>query len=69
MNEDTELYVVEAVEVSKHKPLKDQIDDWSTYCVCDSKATADEIIQHDMKTGDILRGRVKLFTLQTKETI
>ena len=69
MTSDQELYIVEAVEVNKHQPLRDQINNWSTYCVCDSRHTADKIIQKDMKTGDILRGRINLHSLQTQETI
>jgi hypothetical protein len=69
MTSEQILYIVEAVEVNKHQPLKDQTNNWSTYCVCDSRHTANNIIQQDMKTGDILRGRIELHTLQTKESI
>lgn len=69
MNMDTELYIVEAVEVNKHQPLVDQVDNWSVYCVCDSRATADAVIKKDMNTGDILRGRITCHVLQTEQLV
>ncbi|MDC3298553.1 hypothetical protein OAU81_00625 [bacterium] len=69
MTSNPELYIVEAVEVNKHQSLHDQKDNWSTYCVCDSKHTANAIIQKDMKTGDILRGRIALHVLQTAQDV
>ena len=69
-NIDQELIVVEAVEINNIQSLHEQIDNWNIYCVCDSRETANNIIQKDMKTGDILRGRITgTFTLQTKESI
>lgn len=64
-----ELYIVEAVEVNNHQPLRDQTENWTTYCVCDSRATADAVIKKDMSTGDILRARVSPHVLQTEHTV
>jgi len=66
---DAELYIVEAVEVNPYHPLADQVDNWSVYCVCDSRATADAVIKKDMSTGDILRGRITCHVLQTEQLV
>lgn len=65
MTSNQELYIVEAVEINRHQPLHEQTGNWSAYCVCDSKQTAIDVIQKDMRAGDILRGRFSLHTLQT----
>jgi len=66
---DLEVFIVEAVEVNKHQPLQDQVNNWTAYCVCDNRATADAVIKKDMERGDILRGRISSHTIQTKEMI
>ena len=61
-----EVFVVMAVEVEKN-PAAEK---FGCYCVCDSKRTADKIIETDTARGDIRPGAwVASHVLQTKELI
>lgn len=61
-----EVYVVMAVEVEKN-PAAEK---FTCYCVCDSKQTADKVIETDTSRGDIRPGAwVTSHVLQTKELI
>ena len=61
-----EVYVVMAVEVEKNLAAEK----FTCYCVCDSKQTADKVIEVDTARGDIRPGAWSTpHVLQTEDSI
>lgn len=64
-----EVYVVMAIERRSAEDGQ-QNSGHSCYCVCDSKQTAEQIIENDTARGDIHNGAfIEPHVIQTKELI
>ena len=62
---DKELYIVMAQDIIRGKAGK-----LTAYCVCDTRATAQAIIDKDTERGDIAEGaEIINHTLQTEQDI